>query len=92
LSHPYALEKARSLSNFAKSEGGGLAGFEVTLTKAEGFELMEWIHDHSGLVAIEGMPQLEADMVRARQTDDPWIVLQNFTFYGLNTAPASVLS
>lgn len=92
LTHPPALEKARSLAQFANSEGGGLAGFEVTLTTAEAFDLMDWIHDHSGLVAIEGMPQLEADMVKARQTGDPWIVLQNFTFYGLNTAPVSVLS
>lgn len=92
LRHPPALEKARSLANFANSEGGGLAGFEVTLTKEEGFALVEWIHDHSGLVSVEGMPQLEADMVIARRNSNPWVVLDNFTFYGLKTAPKRVLS
>jgi hypothetical protein len=92
LKHPPALEKARSLARFANSEGGGLAGFEVTLTADEAFDLVDWIHDFSGLVSQEGLPQLEADMVTARRANDPWIVLNNFTFYGLKTAPKRFLS
>ena len=92
LRHPAALEKARSLAAFAKAGGGVLAEFEVTLTQEEAFGLMEWIHDSSGLVAVEGLPQLEADMVVARRTNNPWVVLDNFTFYGLRTAPKALLS
>lgn len=89
---PEALQRAQILANFARSQGGGLANFEVTLTTAEAFDLVDWIRDCSGLVSVEGMPQLEADMVTARRANDPWVVLQNFTFYGMKTAPKRILS
>lgn len=89
---PAALHKAQSLANFARYQGGGLAAFEVTLTNDEAFELLDWIPTYSGMVSIEGLPMYKQDAAQARRANDPWIVLQNFTFYGLRTTPATVLS
>lgn len=84
---PRALEKARSLREFALRRGSPLNEYEVTLTDEEGFELVQWFRDGSGLIAPEGLAQLDADIALAKRSKDPWVVLDNFTLFGLNTAP-----
>lgn len=88
---PAALRKAESLFRYATNQGGGLATFEVVLTDAEADELLDWI-PISGLVAAEGLPQLEEDIAEARRKKDPWFVLQHFSFYNLPTTPLRKLS
>lgn len=77
---PAAVKKAESLARFATHCGQPLRDFELAITRAEAYELLDFI-EAGGL----GTPcdLLRKDIELARQRGDPWEVLCNFHLQGL---------
>lgn len=76
---PAALEKAESLYRFALAQGAKPADYHLTLTTAEGIEILDWFmaqHPNNELLAD--------DIDLAKEKFDPWPVLMHFTLMGLN--------
>jgi hypothetical protein len=90
MTHEMVLERAGSLARFARHCGVPVTEFELVLTKAEAYVVLEWI-PMSGMVSEEGMGVLQEDILEARRRDDPWLVLQHFTFNGMRASRASEL-
>jgi hypothetical protein len=86
-----ALAKAESLAKFARASGSPLDTFQLTLTEAEAFELLDylaaggmgWYQDHHKLVI---------DVALAKANHDPWSVLENFELEGLTIGSVDSLS
>lgn len=76
-----ALEKAQSLARFAKEQGAPLTEYDLTLTLPEAFELLDYLGT-GGMGWYQNHPQLIADIVQAKSTNDPWPVLANFEIEG----------
>lgn len=76
---PAAVERAQALVRHARYLGAPLNQFVVSLTKPEGYEVMEWLREDSQL----NRTLLDEDIEHARELDDPWFVLRNFHLFGL---------
>lgn len=81
-----ALEKAKSLIEFAKSCGAKQDTFELTLSETEAFELLDWFIGQYGDNTL-----LADDVEMAKMAKNPWPVISNFTLLGLRMAPVAVL-
>jgi hypothetical protein len=75
---PAALERAKSLHSFALNQGAMLSTFVVTIKPDEAMELLDWYDEQ-----YRGNACFDEDMDIARRTNDPWLVLQNFTLFGM---------
>jgi hypothetical protein len=77
---PAAIEKAESLAHFANQCGAPLAEFELAITRAEAYELLDFL-EKGGF----GPPcdVLLKDIEQARRDANPWQVLQHFNLQGL---------
>lgn len=85
---PAAIEKAESLYKFVMNSGQPLREFELSLTRPEAYELLDFL-EAGGL----GPPcdLLRKDIELARQRGDPWEVLCNFQLQGLTIGKAAEL-
>jgi hypothetical protein len=81
-----ALAKARSLIAFAKDQGAPLETYELTISDAEAFELLDWFVGQYGEDTLLG-----DDVALAKMAGDPWTVLCHFTLLGLRMAPIPVI-
>lgn len=82
---PIAVERARSLHQFALNQGAELSTFILTLTESQAMELLEWYADQ-----YTGSNEcFDLDVTIVRRTQDPWPVLANFKLWGLDMAKAS---
>lgn len=85
---PAALEKAESLAKFAAHCGQPFRDFELALTRAEAYEMLDFL-EKGGL----GQPcdLLLKDIELARQRGDPWEVLCNFQLHGFTMGKVEAL-
>lgn len=76
---PAALIKAESLYRFAASQGAKPTDYQLTLSTAEGIEILDWFiaqHPNNELLA--------EDVDLAKENLDPFPVLQHFTLMGIS--------
>lgn len=85
---PAAIEKAESLAKFAAHCGQPFKDFGLALTRAEAYEMLDFLAD-GGL----GPPceLLLKDIETARQRGNPWEVLCHFNLHGFTLGPAEAL-
>lgn len=81
-----AIEKAGSLYEYVKAQGAQPSTFAVTLTLAEGLELLDWFIGQYPPNAL-----LDEDVAQAKCTQNPWGVLSHFTLMGLSILPQGSL-
>lgn len=74
-----ALERAYSLERHAKQSGAPRDLFMLLITKAEAWELLNYLRDNSK--NLDQMA-LHMDIEIAKRQDDPWLVLQHFDVCG----------
>jgi hypothetical protein len=80
--HPVALERALAILRHAKQLGGKLDQFTVSVTAAEGFELIRWFRAQATPETTD-LAIFDADIKTAVDMDDPWFVLCHFELLGL---------
>jgi hypothetical protein len=84
-----ALEKAQAMATYARTTGTDKAYCAVGLSKVEAFELIEhWATEFPEFANTEAFA---LDRRRAKENDDPWIVLQHMTVLGLDLIPMESL-
>lgn len=79
---PVALQRAHAILRHVKHLGGKLDQFTVSVTAAEGFELIRWFRAQATPESTN-LAAFDADIQTAVETDDPWLVLRNFELLGL---------
>ena len=81
------LERAEALARHAKYLGVRVNEFAVIATVAEGFEVL----DYMAAGQYAGHIQFLTDLTLAKKHGDPWEMLTDFQFYGLEVLRADRL-
>lgn len=84
MNEPEACVRARELVRHAGRLGGPVHLMQLIVTKAEGFELLAWLHEQNLDNPHMDCEMLAADIDEAKAKDDPHLVLQHFTLLGLS--------
>lgn len=83
---PAALDRARAIVQHAKYCGAPLKQFSVTVSKAEGFELLGWFRENADPETID-LTLLDEAIAECRRRDDPFEVLREFKLAGVDIIP-----
>lgn len=83
---PAALEKAESLYRFALAQGAKPAEYQLTLSNAEGIEILDWF-----VAQHENNQLLTEDVEAAKISNNPWDVLACFNLMGFSMCPLEQL-
>ncbi len=82
--NPAAVDRAEALVRHIRYLGAPPDQFVVCVSKVEGFELMAWFRSGQAAMADSvNLRRLDEDIEEALSIDDPWLVLQHFSLYGL---------
>ena len=84
--NPSALEKAKSLYDYALGQGSQVSTFELAVSDTEAFELLDWFVEQN-----PGNELLEFDVSDAKRKGNPWEVMNNFVLMGLKVVPRMTL-
>ena len=90
MAEPACLERARALKRHAKYTGMPLGDFCITLTKDEGFELLNWFRTTADPRTID-LNLLDEAIGQALELDNPFMVLKDFSLLGLDIIPREEL-
>jgi hypothetical protein len=85
---PAAVERAKSLHRYAFAQGAGVEDFILTLSDSEGLDLLDWLLEQQRAPDAD----LELEVREAKETGDPWPLLDTFTLMGLHLAPKRMLA
>lgn len=85
---PQALHKAESLAHFATHTGSPLSEFQLAITRAEAYELLDYL-EAGGLGAPCEL--LLKDIETARRRGEPFELLCNFNIQGFQIGKAADL-
>lgn len=83
LVEPEAMEKAKTLRRFAKMTGAPLQQYAVSITDAQGVELMDWFLTQADPRMVD-RDSLSLAITEAKAHKDPWEVLQHFSLLGMS--------
>lgn len=79
---PVALERALSVLRHARSLGGRITDYTVSVSIDEGFELIDWFRAQAEAISTD-LSILDMDIAVARAKNDPFVVLQHYELLGL---------
>ncbi len=87
MNEPQALVKAQTLTRYAQARGAHLSTLQLTISDAEGLELLDWLLGEQP----NPHPALIVDVELAHRAANPWPVLEHFRLLGLELAPRALL-
>jgi hypothetical protein len=82
---PSALTKATALYRYAMEQGAALETFQLALTDAEAFEILDWFK-----AQMEPNGLFEVDLEIAHRTGRPFEMLGNFHLMGIAIVRANL--